>query len=89
MTRTVNHPVARRVEATSLCSLPLYGIVELRVVYSSCHKSLVFNLPYLSLLHQRVAGMILLCWLLSGLTGFVPVFTGIYSSSEHLDLIRS
>ena len=38
---------------------------------------------------QRVAGMILLCWLLSGLTGFVPVFTGIYSSSEHLDLIRS
>ena len=32
--------------------------------------------------------MILLCWLLSGLTGFVPVFTGIYSSAEHLDLIR-
>ena len=32
--------------------------------------------------------MITLCWLLSGLTGFVPVFTGIYSSSEHLDLIR-
>ena len=40
------------------------------------------------LLFQRVAGMILMCWLLSGLTGFVPVFTGIYSSPEHLDLIR-
>ena len=32
--------------------------------------------------------MILMCWLLSSLMGFLPVFTGIYSSPEHLDLIR-
>lgn len=26
---------------------------------------------------NRVAAMIVLCWLLSGLTGFLPVFTGL------------
>jgi hypothetical protein len=29
--------------------------------------------------------MILCCWFLASLTGFVPVFTGIYSSPEHLE----
>ena len=36
----------------------------------------------------KVAAMIGLSWLLSLLTGFVPVFTGIYSSTEHLELSR-
>ncbi len=34
--------------------------------------------------HGRVAMSILGCWILAGLLGFVPVFTGIYSNSEHL-----
>jgi len=34
--------------------------------------------------HRRVAVSILGCWLMAGLTGFVPVFTGIYSDPEHL-----
>ena len=34
--------------------------------------------------HERVALAILGCWILAGLTGFLPVFTGIYSDPEHL-----
>ena len=34
--------------------------------------------------HGRVAFSILGCWVLAGLTGFLPVFTGIYSDPEHL-----
>ena len=37
----------------------------------------------------RVILAISICWLLSGLTGFVPVFTGLYSSQEHLDFART
>ena len=34
--------------------------------------------------HGRAAIAILGCWILAGLTGFLPVFTGIYSDPEHL-----
>ena len=34
--------------------------------------------------HFRVFGSILGCWVLAALTGFIPVFTGIYSDPEHL-----
>ena len=36
----------------------------------------------------KVGCTIALSWALSLLTGFVPVFTGIYSSTEHLELTR-
>ena len=35
--------------------------------------------------HFRVVLAIIGCWILSALTGFLPVFTGIYSSPEHLE----
>ena len=35
--------------------------------------------------HGRVVASILGCWLVAGITGFVPVFTGIYSIPEHLE----
>ena len=35
--------------------------------------------------HFRVGLAIIGCWILSALTGFLPVFTGIYSSPEHLE----
>ena len=34
--------------------------------------------------HRRVALSIFGCWVMAGLTGFVPVFTGIYTDPEHL-----
>ncbi len=37
---------------------------------------------------HRVVYAVVVVWVLSLLTGFVPVFTGIYSSEEHLDLSR-
>ena len=35
--------------------------------------------------HLRVITAVIGCWILSGLTGFVPVFTGLYSNPEHLE----
>lgn len=46
-------------------------------------------LYYQRITPKRVALSVALCWILSILTGFVPVFTGIYTSPEHLALSKA
>ncbi|XP_059095465.1 octopamine receptor beta-3R-like isoform X1 [Tigriopus californicus] len=46
-------------------------------------------LYYQRITPKRVALSVALCWILSILTGFVPVFTGIYTSHEHLALSKA
>jgi len=69
-----------------------YSGKKLKVLFLA---TTIFFFNYESLFMQervtnsRVAAASLTAWILSVLTGFVPDFTGIYSSPEHLALSRS
>ena len=72
----------------TLCTASILHLscISLDRYYAVVNKPLLY---YDRMTLCKVNTMIIGCWFLASLTGFVPVFTGIYSSPEHLEESKS
>ena len=68
----------------TLCTASILHLCSISMdrYYAIVNQPLLYNQR---ITNTRVALAIVTCYALSALTGFVPIFTGIYTSNEHLE----